>query len=75
MPDFFTGAITVKQARKAALEATFAGRTATPPPAAENESTGFDGGARESVPLRPPSHGQWLGDVIRRRLADRGASF
>jgi hypothetical protein len=27
------------------------------------------------VPLPTPDHGAWLAEVIRRRLADRGADF
>jgi hypothetical protein len=36
---------------------------------------GFDGGARRSLPQPPPSHGEWLSQVLRERRADRGADF
>jgi hypothetical protein len=37
--------------------------------------TGFDGGARQSVPQPPESHERWLARVIRERHADAGAFF
>jgi hypothetical protein len=36
---------------------------------------GFDGGARTSVPAAGPTHDEWLVEVIRQRLADRGGGF
>jgi len=35
----------------------------------------FDGGARQSLPPAPPTHAEWLGEVLRTRAADRGMSF
>jgi hypothetical protein len=38
----------------------------------ERRSTSFDGGARESVPLPPPSHEQTLKESLAARSADVG---
>jgi hypothetical protein len=35
----------------------------------------FDGGARQSLPPPPPTHDQWLGELLRTRRADVGAHF
>jgi hypothetical protein len=42
---------------------------------ASRPAGGFDGGARESVPLPAPGHDEWLLSVIRQRLADAGGRF
>ena len=58
----------------AAVDAVLSGR-ADGPPAPAPAAPGFDGGARENVPLPPPTHDEFLVTLIRQSLADRGANF
>jgi hypothetical protein len=46
-----------------------------PDPAGPSRGSGFDGGARASLPSGPESHDEWLTRVLRERRADRGAGF
>jgi hypothetical protein len=75
--DPLADALAGKEQRQRELAALFTRRAPQP-----RDETGryagrgsFDGGARPSLPLPPPTHGEWLGQVLRTRSADRGASF
>jgi hypothetical protein len=76
--DPIVAALADKQRRKQALADLIIGRSRTQP---RDERGRFappgslDGGARKALPARPPSHDEWVAEVIRRRLADRGAAF
>jgi hypothetical protein len=62
--------------RKRRLLAAITGRRAQPRDRQGRfASVSFDGGARQPVPQPPPTHDEWLGEVIARRLADSGARF
>jgi hypothetical protein len=74
--DLFAGARARKAERQQALVNAITGRAAQ----SRDErgrfvSTGFDGGARQSVPTPGPTHDEWLADVLRHRRADVAAHF
>jgi hypothetical protein len=73
--DVFTAAARAKAERRAQLAAMFAGRAPQHRDDRGRLTGGFDGGARPTRPPAPPSHDEWVADVIRRRLADSGASL
>jgi hypothetical protein len=73
-PDFFAAAAAAKAERKRALVDLVTGRT-QPQRDEQGRYTGFDGGARQSLPAKPESHEQWLVKVLRSRRADAGARF
>ena len=77
--DIFTEALAAKTARKQELLAMFSGRSTERQPRDQAgrfaRTSGFDGGARPTLPPSPPSHDQWLGEVVRRRRADQGIHF
>jgi hypothetical protein len=74
--NIFAVAATAKQARKQELHRLFTGQAVGQPRDEHGRyATGFDGGTRRSLPPPKSTHGQWLGEVIRSRSADRGASF
>jgi hypothetical protein len=70
-------ALAAKEQPKRELAAIFRGRSPKPRDQLGRYATrgSFDGGAREPLPPPPPTHGEWLGEVLRTRAADRGASF
>jgi hypothetical protein len=74
---FFADAMAATAARKQAVAALFAGRAPQPRDEAGRftKPASFDGGARPFVPPPPPTHDEWLAEVLRTRSADRGASF
>jgi hypothetical protein len=72
-PDFFTGAAAAKAERKQTLLEAITGRA--PQPRDERgrfASSGFDGGARQTVAPRRQSHDQWLVDLLHHGRADVG---
>jgi hypothetical protein len=71
--DVLGAALAAKQERKRALADALQGRRPQPPPE-ETARGSFDGGARPIV-RTPPSHGEWLAEVIRTRKADAGGRF
>ena len=77
MSSLFADAARSKAERRRELAALFAGWPAQPRDTATGRfvSSGFDGGARPLLPAPPPTHAEWLGEVLRSRVADRGANF
>jgi hypothetical protein len=76
-PDLFGGMAESKASRKQALADLFSGRAPARDQAGRfaPKTASFDGGARQPIPPEPPSHAEWLGEVLRTRAADRGAGF
>jgi hypothetical protein len=68
--DLFTRAAAQKARRKETLLAALSG-PAPQPRDAGGRYASFDGGARTPAPS-PESHGDWLGRVVRSRVADVG---
>ena len=73
--DLFANAASAKAARKHALFEALVGRAEQPRDERGRFVGGFDGGARTSPPPAPPSHDEWLGELLRTRRADAGVNF
>lgn len=77
-PDFFTVAVAAKAERQQALVDAITGRVPQRRDARGRFAIAggsFDGGARQPVSGPPPSHDEWLSDVLRHRRADVGSRF
>ena len=75
MSDFFERAEQSKVERTLALVAALTGRARTEPNEQSRPYSGFDGGARMTMPLPPETHDETLVRLIRERSADAGARF
>ena len=76
-PDLFGGMAESKASRKQALAALFSGRAQPRDESGRyaTKTASFDGGARQTPRPPPPTHSEWLGEILRTRAADRGISF
>jgi hypothetical protein len=76
--DWFAVARAAQVQRTHELNMLLAGHELPPRDATPDDDPragGFDGGARQSVPPRPPTHEQWLTWVLAERRADVGRNF
>jgi hypothetical protein len=80
-PGPFSDMAAARAERKRALALIFSGRAPQRPQQRDQRgrfaatAADFSAGARQSVPRPPPTHDEWLVDVLRRRRADVGACF
>jgi hypothetical protein len=74
LADLFTNVSSVKARRKRQLAELLVG-DAPQPRDERGRWAGFDGGARPSPPAAPPSHDEWLLEVLRDQAGRRAMRF